>query len=366
MNGTNKSYSDLKGNTIDFRVDNEHSERWFLTNPSRIFKVEDTYYMLVREQLKLKYKLEDLPGPGRSQVGLYMLDGELNSERLEFSRVKTLSTGSDDYDWKEDPAISRVNGDWIVTIVSCTPPPMKKGEGPRYPLRTYFYRLNERTLELEEPFFIGPEDMKDIRLFELPNGKIAVLTRPRGMTKGKHMGRGHIGYFEVDTFDDLTKDQLLGGKDIFHPMLFEDAYPEIEEEFGTLWVGSNDVLSDENGKIIVDDKNNVTVFSHIGSKEPGPYLSFCFELNLDSLALSNIRYLADITNFGDVEDGNIRPNTVFTGGACMLNDKEAIVTAGLNDVFAGFFTVGVQTSPVQESDDADDLSEEMEQAMSLS
>lgn len=82
-------------------------------------------------------------------------------------------------------------------------------------------------------FFRGPTGMKDIRLCDLENGRIAVFTRPQGEIGG----RGIIGYTEVNRLEDLTIDViwqagLLEG--MFHPLD---------------WGGVNEALLLANGEI---------------------------------------------------------------------------------------------------------------------
>ncbi len=50
--------------------------------------------------------------------------------------------------------------------------------------------------------------MKDIRLIQLPNGKIGVFTR----SQGGIYERGRIGYLEISSFDQLNPNSLLKGK----------------------------------------------------------------------------------------------------------------------------------------------------------
>ena len=74
--------------------------------------------------------------------------------------------------------------------------------GNRLEWATAFYR-GQDIFSLKE-FFCGPAGMKDIRLCDLENGKIAVFTRPQGEIGG----RGTIGYTEIERVDDLTVDVI--------------------------------------------------------------------------------------------------------------------------------------------------------------
>lgn len=80
---------------------------------------------------------------------------------------------------------------------------------------TVFYRGTD-IFDLK-PFFAGPIGMKDIRLCELADGRVAIFTRPRG-AKG---GRGTIGYTEVASLEDMTIAAIDAAPmldDMFHPL----------------------------------------------------------------------------------------------------------------------------------------------------
>ncbi len=96
---------------------------------------------------------------------------------------------------------------------------------------TVFYRGND-LFDLN-PFFAGPLGMKDIRLCELADGRVAVFTRPRG-AKG---GRGTIGYTEAASLDALSVEAI-------------DAAPMLEGMFHPLdWGGVNEAHLLANGEI---------------------------------------------------------------------------------------------------------------------
>lgn len=96
---------------------------------------------------------------------------------------------------------------------------------------TVFYRGAD--LFHLRPFFAGPIGMKDIRLCELADGRVAIFTRPRG-SKG---GRGTIGYTEVASLDALTIAAI-------------DAAPMLEGMFHPLdWGGANEAHLLASGEI---------------------------------------------------------------------------------------------------------------------
>jgi len=109
----------------------------------------------------------------------------------------------------QDPFVTFVAGELVFGGVE-----VRFGEGlPEW--WTVFYRGAD--IFALEPFFNGPMGMKDIRLCELADGRIAVFTRPRG-SKG---GRGTIGYTEVPSLDALSVEAIDAApmlSDMFHPL----------------------------------------------------------------------------------------------------------------------------------------------------
>lgn len=109
----------------------------------------------------------------------------------------------------QDPFVTVIGGELVFGGVE-----VRFGEGlPEW--WTVFYRGAD--IFTLEPFFAGPLGMKDIRLCELADGRIAVFTRPRG-AKG---GRGTIGYTEVASLKALTVEAIDTAPmltDMFHPL----------------------------------------------------------------------------------------------------------------------------------------------------
>ncbi|MBI2386091.1 MAG: DUF1861 family protein [Elusimicrobia bacterium] len=86
----------------------------------------------------------------------------------------------------QDPFVSRIGGELVLGGVETFP----KDGGLGY--RTVFYR--GASLSKLKRFAVGPDGMKDIRLAELPDGKLLVVTRPQGEAGG----RGKIAMTVVD------------------------------------------------------------------------------------------------------------------------------------------------------------------------
>lgn len=109
----------------------------------------------------------------------------------------------------QDPFVTTIAGELVFGGVSVD-------LRPAQPIwHTVFYRGTD-VFDLQ-PFFTGPIGMKDIRLCELADGRVAIFTRPRG-TKG---GRGTIGYTAVATLGDMTTAAIDAApmlEDMFHPL----------------------------------------------------------------------------------------------------------------------------------------------------
>jgi len=125
----------------------------------------------------------------------------------------------------QDPFVTFIGGALVFGGVA-----VRFGEG--LPIWwTEFYRGTD-IFSLER-CFAGPQGMKDIRLCELADGRVAIFTRPRG-TRG---GRGTIGYTEVASLDALTVEAI-------------DAAPMLRAMFHPLdWGGVNEAHLLANGEI---------------------------------------------------------------------------------------------------------------------
>lgn len=120
----------------------------------------------------------------------------------------------------QDPFVATIGGEVVFGGVEIETP----ADGGHIRYRTTFYRGG--SLGTLERFTTGPWGMKDIRLAELDDGSIAVLTRPQG-ARG---GRGKIGFTVARSLADVT------------PELIDQA-PIIEGMFAEgEWGGANEVV----------------------------------------------------------------------------------------------------------------------------
>jgi len=350
-----------KGETVTIRAGRtpEHFRKYALTNPSKLFPIGNGQYLVaIREQKRKEFMEENEPKPGRSQVGLYLATessmANPSNTNFNFRRLGT-ALGHQTL-WYEDPSLVQI-GDKILLGAVWVDPKIVNGL-PQYELHQEFFELKvdarrpEKFSISSEPLLVGPPSMKDVRLFEFTDvrtnqKKIGVLTRP----KGGEFGSGYIGLAVADDLSQITPDLILHAPSILTPNQLRDLNPIFETYFqkhGDLWLGSND--------IIIEKPGIMTVYGHVGTpwkngeSIPGPYAAIRFTLDLTDLQLnpltgfidprtvrvSDATHIAEVKDFGKIKDGNVRPNTVFTGGVLDLHNGTRIGTAGLNDDQWGF------------------------------
>lgn len=185
--------------------------------------------------------------------------------------------------------------------------------------RTLFYRYKRCATELfkngkfNKPFAVGPIGMKDIRLIELKNKKIAVFTRPQG----GEAGLGKIGYVEINNLDELENA-------IFRAEILEGQFHTDE------WGGANELHLLSNGKI--------GVLGHIAQYvgDVRHYYAMSFVFDTATKAVSPMQILATADCFPEVESKKPElGNIVFSGGINRKKDGFAELFVGLGDTQIG-------------------------------
>jgi hypothetical protein len=131
----------------------------------------------------------------------------------------------------QDPFVEKIHKQWIVGGVRVYATPDKPPEVTGWDTQIY----SGHDLRHLRPLVVGPYKMKDIRLVELPNGEVAIFTRPQG-EKG---GVGKVGFTMVSRLGDITT-QVLEEAPII-PELFADERNE--------WGGVNEAYTLGNGLI---------------------------------------------------------------------------------------------------------------------
>ncbi|WP_445667131.1 MTP-1 family protein [Paenibacillus sp. FSL E2-8871] len=213
----------------------------------------------------------------------------------------------------QDPFFTKINGELIVGGVQIYPHPVK---ADALMWRTVFYR--GKNIASLEPFFKGPDGMKDLRLVDLKDS-IGVLTRPQG-DKG---GRGKIGFTRIASLEALSI-----------PLIEE--IPLLDGQFvDEEWGGANEAHLLKNGLLGV--LGHIASFDDSGDRH---YYPMVFAIDPATGEYSDIQLIAVRNQFlpgvakrPDLED------VVFSGGLVRHEDGTANIYAGISDAEAQRATI---------------------------
>jgi hypothetical protein len=250
--------------------------------------------------------------------GELIIAGRVEGRDTEFSQVIFFRQDGDvwvphsDYPpyAMQDPFFTWIQGELVIGGVRVIADPL-------YPENivswvTEYYRGKDiSSLKL---FLRGPYHMKDMRLIELVRGEIGVLTRPQGF-KG---GRGKIGFFKVDTYEEITVRKIANAP------LFSDQF--IEDE----WGGSNEPHLLTNGLI--------GVLGHIASfdeNESRHYQAITFAFHPNTMEKTPMKIIARRSDFPAGHSKRFDLNDViFSGGLVRKEGGLAELYVGASDAEA--------------------------------
>lgn len=255
----------------------------------------------------------NITAPFETEDGLYIA-GRVEARDSENSEVFFFKQSGDgwtaDAQLKplllQDPFVSKINGELVIGGVEIFDDEENPGQ---LNYRTCFYR--GKSLKELKYFAKGPDKMKDIRLCQLEDGKILVMTRPQG----KVGGRGKIGFTVIDSLDELDIVHIHGA------VVLENQF--ISEE----WGGSNELHRLKNGKIGV--LSHIAKYDENGGRH---YYSTCFCFDYKTGDYSPMKMIAVRANF---QDGpSKRPDlkdVIFSGGLVRLGNGRAQLYCGVSD-----------------------------------
>ncbi|MCI1880804.1 MAG: DUF1861 family protein [Sporolactobacillus sp.] len=206
----------------------------------------------------------------------------------------------------QDPFVTRIDGLLVFGGVAV----QDDGSG-HLCWRTVLYRGT--SVKNLEPFFAGPIGMKDLRLGQMPNGLILVLTRPQGL-KG---GRGKIGFFLLCDLSELSIEKIENAP------LLEGHFAEGE------WGGANGVFPLKNGDAGV--LGHIAYFDEKGNRH---YYPMIFTLDPLTGYHTPIEIIATRSDFidGPAKRKDLQ-DVVFTGGGIRGNSR-LILFVGTSDAEA--------------------------------
>ena len=214
----------------------------------------------------------------------------------------------------QDPFYTKIGGELVLGGVQIFPHPTIEGA---LGWRTVLYK-GASIASLKE-FAKGPDGMKDLRLVELRDGSIGVLTRPQG-DKG---GRGKIGWERISSLNELTIDVINEAP------LLEGQF--VDEE----WGGGNQPHLLANG--LVGVLGHIASFDSEGNRH---YYPMVFALDPETGEISDIELIAARTHF--LPGPAKRPDlidVVFSGGLVRKVDGSADFYAGISDAEAQKITI---------------------------
>ncbi|WP_240733020.1 DUF1861 family protein [Jeotgalibacillus sp. S-D1] len=225
----------------------------------------------------------------------------------------------------QDPFWTKIAGELVLGGVETFPhPTLENALG----WRTVFYK-GSSVNELKA-FASGPDGMKDLRLIELKDGTIGVLTRPQGV-KG---GRGKIGFTVIASVGELTHDVISDAP------LLEGQFAEGE------WGGGNEVHVLSNGLLGV--LGHIACFDEEGNRHYYPMV-FCLDPRTNQATV--IELIAARSNF--LEGAAKRPDlvdVVFSGGLVRLEDGTAKLFVGTSDAEAQRISMSDPFLPYERKD----------------
>ncbi|WP_058303009.1 DUF1861 family protein [Gorillibacterium timonense] len=251
--------------------------------------------------------------------GEWKLAGRVEGRDTEFSEVLIFHLNGEVWEPDaryaplplQDPFYTRIGGELILGGVSLIP---DKDDPHRIASWVTAFRRGAALSGLT-PFLTGPDHMKDVRLVELPDGEIGVLSRPQG-EKG---GRGKIGFTRASSLTAVTAEEIAAAP------LFESMFPDEE------WGGANEAHVLKNGLIGV--LGHVASFDEAGDRHYYP-MTFAFDP-----ATRNRTPMKIIAERADLPAGPAkRPDLadiLFSGGLIRHEDGTADLYVGISDAEAG-------------------------------
>ncbi|KAI7273300.1 hypothetical protein KC345_g7013 [Hortaea werneckii] len=156
--------------------------------------------------------------------------------------------------------------------------------------------------------------MKDIRLIELQDGRIGVLTRPQG----ERGGRGQIGFTIIDSLEELNEQTFLEAEILQNQFVREE------------WGGANEAHLLSNGHVGV--LGHIACFDRLGQKH---YYSMVFSLNPGTFETTPVKIIAARSDF-PIGPGK-RPelqDVIFSGGLVRGEGGRAVLSVGVSDAEA--------------------------------
>ena len=215
----------------------------------------------------------------------------------------------------QDPFFTKINGELVLGGVEIY---YLQAGSDALGWRTVFYKGAD--IYTLEKIFVGPKGMKDLRLVQLANKEIGVITRPQG-EKG---GRGQIGFAVVSDLSQLST------------QVIEEA-PLLAQFTAEEWGGANEAHILSNG--LVGILGHIAKFDDQGDRHYYPMV-FALDAKDGANLYSKMTIIGERANFVDTQSK--RPDlydVVFSGGLVRNGDGTATLYAGISDAVAQTLTI---------------------------
>ena len=216
----------------------------------------------------------------------------------------------------EDPHIAVIGGELILGGTH-----VRKRGGEIDEFYGYYYRGKDPKFLTH--FTCGPAHMKDIRLVQLPDGRVGVFTRPRDeQVAARYSSEAIVGYAVLDSVNDL--DCTIAGRARAVEGLFSAGE----------WGGCNQCYLLRDGRI--------GVIGHRCYREPAGgvvlhvYLNIAFIFDPVSFRVCDMKVIGEKQSYPDTPW--MLPylkDCAFTSGIVMRPDGKADLYSGLGDVAEG-------------------------------
>jgi hypothetical protein len=255
-------------------------------------------------------------------AGRRIIAGRVEQRKVELSEIVLFAEtdgvwkpipGAPTFPGLQDPCVAFLGGELVLGGVRF---PVTVADGT-VGWRMEFYRGS--SLDQLKLCFTGPDKMKDIRLVELSDERVGVLTRPQG-EKG---GRGQIGFFVADNLQAITAEAMEAA-----PLFRNQCQPDE-------WVGANEAHRLANG--LVGVLGHIACFDRQEHRHYYPMV-FCFDPRTREATSPVI--IARRTDFptGAAKRPDVA-DVIFSGGLVRHGDGTATLYAGLSDTEAGCLTL---------------------------
>ena len=255
--------------------------------------------------------------------GMTIIAGRVESRTDEFSNVMFFTEA--DGTWSpiegapvlnlQDPFVTFAGKELIFGGVYV------EWEGKVAHWSTHFFR--GRSLDDLRLFARGPAQMKDVRLLQLADKRVAIFSRPQGEVMQKRFGcTAKIGFTLVDSLEDVTAEAIEEA-----PLLFDHFLPDE-------WGGCNQLFELPNG--LIGAIGHKSWGEHIGGEHVLHYYSMAFALDPATRRMTPTKIIGSRDCFPPGQSKAPRlADVTFTSGIVRHPGGTATLYTGLNDCQVG-------------------------------